>query len=98
MAEIWQPKEATMGSIMVRSCARSERGRVMCDRVARYGDYRDAGAFSNVVPMPLHHDNRHIIDARGRINDPKHRFWASFQLWIWILERGKSGDGRLGGI
>ena len=80
------------------SIVRSEQGRVMCDRVARYGDYRDAGAFSNVVPMPLHRDNCHIIDAWGRINDPKHRFWASFQLWIWILERGKSGDGRLGGI
>ena len=60
-----------MGSIMVRSCTRSERGRVMCDRMARYGDYRDAGAFSNVDPMPLHRDNRDIIDARGRINDPK---------------------------
>ena len=98
MAEIWQPKEAMMGSIMVRSCARSERGRVMCNRMARYGDYRDAGAFSNVVPMPLHRDNRHIIDAWGRINDPKHRFWASFQLWIWILERGKKWRRRLGKI
>ena len=74
------------------------QGRVMCDRVARYGDYCDAGAFSNVVPMPLHRYNRHIIDARGRINDPKHRFLVLFQLWIWILERGKSGDGRLGGV
>jgi hypothetical protein len=62
-------------------CALPEwRGRVMCDRAARYGNYHDAGAFSNVVPMPLHRDNCHIIDAWGRINDPKHRFWASFQL------------------
>ena len=37
------------------------RGRVMCDCAARYGDYRDAEAFSNVVPMPLIGDNRHII-------------------------------------
>ena len=65
MTEIWRPKEATMGAIMVRLCTSEWRGRVMCDRVARYGDYRDAGAFSNVVPMPLHRDNRHIIDAMG---------------------------------
>jgi hypothetical protein len=52
----------------------------MCDRVARQDGSGDAGAFSNVALMPLHRDNCHIIDARGRIIDPKHRFWASFQL------------------
>ena len=40
--------------------------------------------------MPLHPDNCHIIDVRGGINDPKHRFGGSFQLWIWKLgEDGK---------
>jgi hypothetical protein len=48
--------------------------------------------------MPLHRDNRDIIDARGRINDPK----ASILGILSIDLRGeKKGDGllgRLGGI
>jgi hypothetical protein len=75
-----------------------KRGRVICNRVARYDGSGDAGAFSNVAPMPPHPDNCHIIDVRGGINDPKHRFGGSFQLWIWKLrEDGKVAMGRLGG-
>ena len=50
------------------------------------------GGLSNVAPMFLHRDNCNIIDAKGRINDPKH--WFGGIHLIVDLEVGRGRESR----
>ena len=43
---------------------------------------------SNDATTPLHHDNRHIIDARGFISDHKYKYRIGGCLLIAILRLG----------